>query len=250
MEGYGTFGEESADDPRIGFRPMSRTVVLVHGAWHGAWCWEQVVERLDTAGQASVAVDLPSVSSSTATLADDAACVREALDELSGDALLVGHSYGGSVITEAGAHHAVAHLVYLTAFALEVGESPSENALAGGERGALEDAICFGDGVLTVDPDGAVAAFFHDCSPEIAASAVARLRPQSLAALGGKVTNAAWREKPSTYVVCTDDRGLTTALQRSNAARIGHSIDWPTSHSPFLSRPDLVADLLIELSSR
>ena len=229
---------------------MSGTVVLVHGAWHGAWCWEHVVERLDATGHASVAVDLPSVSSPTATLADDAACVRDALDKVSGDALLVGHSYGGSVITEAGAHPAVAHLVYLTAFALEVGESPGENALTGGERGALEDAIRVGDGVLTIDPEGAVAAFFHDCTPEIAAAAAARLRPQSLAALSGKVTNVAWRAKPSTYVVCTDDRGLTTALQRSNAARIGNSIDWPTSHSPFLSRPDLVADLLFELSSR
>ena len=82
------------------------------------------------------------------------------------------------------------------------------------------------------------------------AAAVERLRPQSLAALGGKVTAAAWREKPATYVVCTDDRALPVALQRSNAARVGNSIDWPTSHSPFLSRPELVADLLIELSSR
>jgi pimeloyl-ACP methyl ester carboxylesterase len=228
---------------------VSRTVVLVHGAWHGAWCWEQVVERLDAAGQASVAVDLPSVSSATATLADDAACVRDALDQLTGEAVLVGHSYGGSVITEAGTHPAVAHLVYLTAFVLEVGESPAENTLTGGARGALEDAIRFGDGVLTIDPDGAVAVFFHDCTPEVAAAAVARLRPMSLAALGGKVTVAAWREKPSTYVVCTDDRGLTTALQRSNAARTGNSIDWPTSHSPFLSRPDLCAELLLELSS-
>jgi hypothetical protein len=122
--------------------------------------------------------------------------------------------------------------------------------LTGGERGALEDAIRVGDGVLTVDPDRAAAAFFHDCPPEVAASAIARLRPQSLAALGGKVTVSAWREKPSTYVVCTDDRGLTTALQRSNAARVGNSIDWPTSHSPFLSRPELVADLLLEISAR
>ena len=141
---------------------MSRTVVLVHGAWHGAWCWEQVVRRLDAAGQPSVAVDLPSVSSPTATLADDAACVRDALDALTTEAVLVGHSYGGSVITESGVHAAVAHLVYLTAFALEVGESAAENELTGGERGALEAAIRVGDGVLTIDPDLAVPAFFHD----------------------------------------------------------------------------------------
>jgi hypothetical protein len=140
--------------------------------------------------------------------------------------------------------------VYLTAFALEVGESVTEHSLTGGERGALEDAIRFGDGVLTIDPEGGVDAFYHDCTPEIAQSAISRLRPQSLAALGGTVTSSAWHEKPGTYVVCTEDRGLTEAFQRSNAARIGNSVDWPTSHSPFLSRSDLVADLLADLSSR
>ncbi len=81
---------------------MSRTVVLVHGAWHGAWCWTPVVARLGAAGRRTTAVDLPSVSSTTATLADDVACVRAALDALDGEALLVGHSYGGVVVTDAG----------------------------------------------------------------------------------------------------------------------------------------------------
>jgi pimeloyl-ACP methyl ester carboxylesterase len=206
---------------------------------------------LDAAGRRSVAVDLPSVSSATATLQDDAARVRETLDMLDGDAVLVGHSYGGAVVTEAGAHPNVAHLVYLAAFALEVGESVVENALAGGEGADdLEAAMQVGDGVLTLDPAIAATAFFDDCAPEQAAGAIKRLRPQSLTALSGTVTVAAWSEKPATYVVCTEDRALTVALQRSNAARIGSSVDWPTSHSPFLSRPDLVAGLLIELSSR
>jgi pimeloyl-ACP methyl ester carboxylesterase len=230
---------------------MSRTVVLVHGAWHGAWCWEPVIARLDAAGVHSVAVDLPSVSSRAANLQDDAACVREALDHIAGDVALVGHSYGGAVITEAGAHPAVAHLVYLTAFALEVGESAAKNDLTGGESAtALNKAMQFGDGVLTLEPETAIEAFYHDCSADEARASVNRLRPQSLNALQGEATQAAWREKPATYVVCTDDRALPTALQRSNAARIGNSIDWPTSHSPFLSRPDLVAELLSGLSSR
>jgi len=196
-------------------------------------------------------VDLPSVSHDNATLHDDADYVRGALDSIEGDAVLVGHSYGGAVITAAGVHANVAHLVYLCGFALEVGESASENALPGGEGpNDLASALVLGDGVLTVDPEHAVAALYHDCAPEVAAAAVNRLRPQSLAALGGKVEAAAWREKPATYVVSTEDHALPVALQRSNAARIGTSIDWPTSHSPFLSRPDLVADLLIEISSR
>jgi pimeloyl-ACP methyl ester carboxylesterase len=229
---------------------VSRTVVLVHGAWHGAWCWEQVVTRLDAAGVDSVAVDLPSVSVPDATVHDDAACVKAALDGVSGEAVLVGHSYGGAVISEAGVHPAASHLVYLTAFALEVGESPAENSLTGGGNSDLEAAIEVGDGVLTIRPDLATAAFFHDVAPEVASASTARLRPQSFAALGTPVAAAAWREKPSVYVVCTDDRAVPVALQRSNAARVGESVDWHTSHSPFLSRPDLVADLLVEISSR
>jgi pimeloyl-ACP methyl ester carboxylesterase len=238
----------------MGNRP--RTVLLVHGAWHGAWCWEQVIPRLDAASVPVVAVELPSVSHANATLHNDADYVRGALDAISDDTVLVGHSYGGAVITEAGVHPSVAHLVYLSAFALEAGESTQENTLTGGE-GASELGAAIrveeseaGEKVLTIAPEVAARAFFHDCAREIARGATDRLRPQSLTALGGKVNAAAWREKPATYVVCTDDRALPVPLQRSIAARIGGSIDWPTSHSPFLSRPDLVADLLIDLSSQ
>lgn len=227
------------------------TVVFVHGAWHGAWCWEQVIPKLGAAGQRSMVVDLPSVSSPRAGLSDDAACVRDALDALTDDVVLVGHSYGGSVVTEAGLHSNVAHLVYLTAFVLEIGESPATNELRGGDgAGLLDQAIRIGDGVVTLDAELAIPALYHDCEPQVAAAAVNRLRPQSLKALQDTVTVAAWREKPSTYVVCADDRGIVPALQRANAARIGNSIDWPTSHSPFFSRPDLVVDLVVEISAR
>jgi pimeloyl-ACP methyl ester carboxylesterase len=209
-----------------------------------------VVASLDAAGRASVAVDLPSASSASATLGDDIACVRAALDAIEGDALLVGHSYGGVVVTDAGRHSSVAHIAYLTAFALEPGESANENTLTGGEGvTALAEAITVGDGVLTIAPDRAVPAFFHDCAPEVARDAASRLRPMSQIAIQGKVEGAAWREKPATYVVCTDDRAIPIPLQQSNAARIGNSVEWPTSHSPFLSRPDLVSDFLLELSS-
>jgi pimeloyl-ACP methyl ester carboxylesterase len=230
---------------------MTRTAVLVHGAWHGAWCWEAVVPLLDAAGIPLLVVDLPSVAHATATLRDDAEYVRGALDSIDGEVVLLGHSYGGAVISAAGAHPNVAHLVYLCAFALDAGESAQSNSLEGGDGPSdLIPALVFGDQVITCDPERAAAAFYHDCTPEIAAAAIARLRPMSLAALGGTVDAAAWREKPATYVVCTDDRALPEALQRSNAARVGTSIDWPTSHSPFLSRPDLVAELLVELCSQ
>jgi pimeloyl-ACP methyl ester carboxylesterase len=235
---------------------MTRTVVLVHGAWHGAWCWEQVLPLLDAASVPVIAVDLPTVSHPSATMHDDADYVRGALDAITGEVVLVGHSYGGVVISQAGVHPNVAHLVYLAAFALEAGESASQNALEGGaDRGDLADAIEVaelptGETVLTIKPEGAVAAFYHDCTPAVASAAVERLRPQPLASLAGTVNAAAWHEKPATYVVCTEDHAVPVALQRSIAARIPTTIDWPTSHSPFASRPELVADLLIDLSSR
>jgi len=210
-----------------------------------------VIPLLDAAAVPLILVDLPSVSHDNATLHDDADYVRGALDSLDGDAVLLGHSYGGAVISAAGVHPHVAHLVYLCAFVLDVGESVQKNSLTGGDGPSdLGAALVFGDGVLTVDPDHAGAAFYNDCAPDVAAAAIARLRPESLAALAGEVDAAAWRDKPATYVVCTEDRALPVALQRSNAARVGESVDWPTSHSPFLSRPELVADLLVELSSR
>src|SRR3954470_8178352 len=106
--------------------PMSATVVLVHGAWHGAWCFDRVLPLLEKAGVSAVAVDLPGHGADPGPVTDlhgDADRVRSALDGIAGDAVLLGHSYGGAVITEAGVHPAVRHLVYLCALALDAGES-------------------------------------------------------------------------------------------------------------------------------
>src|SRR5437588_12900158 len=105
---------------------MSPTIVLVHGAWHGAWCWDRVVERLEARGREVVAIDLPGHGDDPGPLTDlhgDADRVRSVLDRLDGDVLLVGHSYGGAVVTEAGTHPAVRRLVYVAAFCLDDGES-------------------------------------------------------------------------------------------------------------------------------
>src|SRR4051794_4806797 len=96
------------------------TAVLVHGAWHGAWCWEKLTPLLDEASVPWQALDLP-----LSSLEDDAAAVHKVLDAIEGPAVLLGHSYGGAVISQAGDHPAVEHLVYLCAFALEAGESPA-----------------------------------------------------------------------------------------------------------------------------
>ena len=222
----------------MGDRP---TIMLVHGAWHGSWCWSAVRNSLHDEGFATAAVDNPSVTAPGSDLAADSDNLRQALDAVDGRVVLVGHSYGGAVITDAGAHPKVDHLVYLTAFALDSGESVAQNGLTGGETIALGDAMTFdGDGV-SVDPGRAVEFFFHDCTPEVAHFACARLRPMSMAAMLGVTRNVAWREKPSTYIVCTDDRALPVALQRSCSARTDDVLEMHTSHSPFLSRPDDLA---------
>jgi pimeloyl-ACP methyl ester carboxylesterase len=235
------------------------TYVLVHGAWHGAWCFDPVLARLDAAGVAALAVDLPGHGADAGPLSDlhgDAAHVRKLLDTLDGEVILLGHSYGGAVITEAGTHPSVSHLVYLCAFPLDEGESCmtcaiTESARAGLtlEGPSLADAMVTGPGdVITVTTDGAVRCFFHDCDPVAAALAVSRLGPQPAGTLADIPAAVAWRDKPSTYVVCGDDRAVDPRLQRMVARRCTTTVEWPTSHSPFLSRPDLVADLLVSLA--
>jgi pimeloyl-ACP methyl ester carboxylesterase len=131
---------------------VANTVVLVHGAWHGGWCWEKVIPLLEAAGVDSVAVDLPLTS-----LREDADATRTALDAVPGEAVLCGHSYGGAVITEAGHHPAVAHLAYLTAFACDEGESPAATATdADVPATDLVEAFVLDDGWATLTRDGAI----------------------------------------------------------------------------------------------
>ena len=241
---------------------MTATVVLVHGAWHGAWCFERVLPLLEAAGIDAVAVDLPGHGDDPGPLGDlhtDAARVRETLDGIDGDCVLLGHSYGGAVITEAGVHPSVRHLVYLCAFVIDAEESCMSTAI---DLSAELDISFEGDGPSLADRDRR-ATGRHDRpsaprSPARASTttatarprqaAITRLGPQPAATLGDTPTAVAWRERPSTYVVCTDDRAVPPALQRAMAARCTSSVDWPTSHSPFLSAPDRVADLVTALA--
>src|SRR4051794_29940134 len=137
------------------------TVVLVHGAWHGAWCWDKVVPLLDDAGVPVVAFDLPFTS-----LQGDAEATTRVLDRVDGPVVLCGHSYGGAVITEAGHHPSVERLVYITAFACDEGESVAATA-TGAEIPATElgDALVIEDGTAVLTRDGAVKSLYHDCDP-------------------------------------------------------------------------------------
>jgi pimeloyl-ACP methyl ester carboxylesterase len=236
---------------------MARSVVLVHGAWHGSWCWERVVPLVREAGVVVIAVDLPSRADPLGDLHGDAAHVRSVLDAAGGDVVLVGHSYGGAVITGAGDHDAVAQLVYLCAFALDTDEScmaaaADESAAAGISHEGRPDLgaaiVVADDRTSTLTSDGAAALLYNRCDAETASWAVSHLTPQPMATLSQAPPAVAWRERLSTYVVCTDDNIVHPDLQRIMARRCSSSIEWPTDHSPFLSTPTVVADLLIDLA--
>jgi pimeloyl-ACP methyl ester carboxylesterase len=233
------------------------TVVLVHGAWHGAWCWHKVIPALEAQDVPVIAIDLPGHGDDTRPLTDlagDAAALREVLDALDGDAVVCGHSYGGAVVSEGAADHPAArHLVFLTAFPLAIGEACT--SVAGIDLGPddgtslLGSTLVFGDDeTISLDPLTVSPALFHDCEQVDVELARRRLGPQARAELFGVATRAAWETIPSTYAVCTEDRAVLPALQRHLAERASHVVEWPTSHSPFFSRPDLVVDLLARLA--
>ena len=186
-----------------------------------------------------MAVDLPSVVSG-GDLYDDARAVRQVLDDTPGDKVVVGHSYGGIVITEASAGaEGVRHLVYLTAFMLEEGQALAD--VAGRTPPAWQVPDANGK---TMSVDGAQEVFYNTCAPEIADAAAARLRPHTIASFVEPVRSVGWRDVPSTYVICDLDHAIPVPAQEAMAAHAGTTHRLPSDHSPFLTDPDAVADLI------
>jgi pimeloyl-ACP methyl ester carboxylesterase len=230
------------------------TVVLVHGAWHGAWCFDRALPLVRNTGITACAVDLPGTGFDA-----DVASVRNTLDAIEGDAILLGHSYGGAVVTEAGVHDSVRHLVYLCAFAIGEDEScvnavsaePDVGSISHEGRPNLGDAmIHHHDGTSTLTRAGARACLYSDVDDATFEWAYAKLRAQRDDSLRAEPREVAWRTRPSTYVVCSKDQGVHPDVQRIMARRCRETVEWPTGHSPFANRPDLVADLLVDLAVR
>jgi pimeloyl-ACP methyl ester carboxylesterase len=225
-------------------------VVLVHGAWHGPWCWDRVTPLLRERGIDAIAIDLPSmdVNAGHVTVHDDAKTLRKALDALDRPAVVVGHSYGGGVITEGAADHPmVKRLVYLAAFLPEVGESLNDLFSLVPNPHILGFIKPTDDGRTAPDPAMAGAVFYNDCDEATVAWATQQLRSMNMDG-ASPATAAAWHALPSTYVVCTQDRIILPELQRRMAERTNETVELDTSHSPFASRPELVADLLERLA--
>jgi len=217
--------------------------VLVHGAFHGPWCFEPLVAALARRGRVCTTPELPLTS-----LAADAAAVTRALDRIAGRVVLLGHSYGGAVVTVAGRHPAVERIVLLTALAPDDGEPPNGGPveIASAFLSALRASAA---GPLEVDPARAAALFYPDAELAAAAAATSRLRPGNTGVAGEKIERAAWRERPTDYVVCADDPIILASSQRALAARTGAKVhELPGDHSPFLARPEALAEMLVEIA--
>ena len=227
----------------------SQLVVLTHGAFHGGWCWSSLQAELDRRGIASLAPDLPGHGTSGEPLQDldgDARSLRALLDRLDVDVVLVAHSYGGAVATQAAAGAAnVSHILYVTAFVPDEGESVLSlvRSLPPAEY-ALPAAMVMGKTSCTIDPDHARATFYGECTEWVAAAATARLDAQALATFSQPVTAAAWRSIASTYVRCLRDQAIPIAHQTVMAARCKEVVTLDTDHSPFASKTAELADIV------
>lgn len=231
------------------------TLLFVHGALvrDGAWWWSPTADLLrERTGVESLAVALPSCGETDGPgaarggdLADDAAALRRALDDVAaagGSAVVVGHSYGGTVIAEAGAHPAVEHLLFVSSYLPDVGST--QGSIMSTEPDPVtirpDDA---GRIVLDgYDVESFGARFLQDADPATQRAAWERTTAQDLRAFGTPTGATGWSGVDSTAIVCTDDRSTTVGLQRRHAERATRSVELPTGHHPFITRPDLVVE--------
>jgi pimeloyl-ACP methyl ester carboxylesterase len=229
-------GNKVADTTPTPTTASVKNVVLVHGAWADGSGWDGVYRALSERGYRVSIVQNPLTS-----LADDVAAVDRVLARQEGPTLLVGHSYGGAVITEAGNAKNVAGLVYVAAFAPDVGESVS-TLLAGGQEPPLQPSA---DGFLFFNPEIFPQAFAHDLGPERGALLAAAQTPTAAAAFATPVKQAAWRDKPTTYVLASEDRIIPPAAQKQMAERAKAKVtEVRGSHAIHISQSNAVADAI------
>lgn len=229
-------------------------VVFVHGACvrDGSWWWHRTAALLQERGVSSQAAVLPSCGEAGTRagtdgpgLPEDAAAVRALLQGSDEPTVVVGHSYGGIVTAQAAAGLAsVRHLLLISSYLPETGQSLGD---FGGDTPAPFLDLDPAGGTFGVHPSQLVATFLQDCDEEVQSSAREHLARQSLHVLGQPVSAAAWHDTPSTYLVCTQDRGTPAQSQREFACRAGALIELDAGHHPFLSRPDAVCEVLLGL---
>ncbi|MGA2832651.1 MAG: alpha/beta hydrolase [Terracidiphilus sp.] len=218
----------------------SKTIVLVHGGFVDGSGWQGVYQILKKDGFDVIVAQNPTLS-----LADDVAVTKRAIAAAKGDVVLVGHSYGGVVVSEAGNDPKVKSLVYITAFAPDKGESVS-SLIANPAPGAPVPPILPPvDGFLLLDREKFAASFAADVRPELAAFMADSQVSWGVEALQGAVSEPAWRTKPSHYLVAKDDGMIPPPAQRMMASRAGaHVTEAPGSHAIYVSNPEVVAAVI------
>jgi pimeloyl-ACP methyl ester carboxylesterase len=222
-----------------------KTVLLVHGAWADGSCWSKVIPLLEAKGLHVVAVQIPLTS-----FVDDIAATQRAIALEDGPVLLVGHSYGGAVITEAGNDPKVAGLVYVSAVAPDKGESAfglitSVPTPVGSELRPDKS------GFLKLTPKGIAEDFAQDLSPKEIAILTATQVPTSVTAMKGEITTPAWKSKPSWYIIAAHDRAISPDLEAAQAKKIGATTTTvPSSHVIMLAQPSKVADVIFDAASK
>ena len=221
------------------------TLIFVHGACvrDAAWWWSKMTEPLAEHGIATVVVPLPScgeAGDALGDLYDDVAACREAMRSVNGPIVLCGHSYGGVIITEAGADERVVELVYVTSVMPDSGQTQAE--LIGSEPAPwLQPSE---DGTIGVDPEMVRQLFLQDCDQDTTDQAVARLTRQSLAPFAQPPRKIAWHQKPATYVVCTEDLATPADVQRGRVRQGARAVEFAAGHHPFLSKPEPFAQAI------
>jgi len=219
-----------------------KNIVLVHGGFVDGSGWEPVYKILKKDGYNVRIVQNPTLS-----LADDVAVTRRAIASEEGPVILVGHSYGGVVVSEAGTDPKVTGVVYIAAFAPDKGESVS-SLIANPPPGApVPPILPPQDGFLFLDRSKFAASFAADVAPELAAFMADSQVPWGVEALAGAVSEPAWRVKPSWYLVATDDRMIPPPAQRAMAQRAGSQVvETGGSHAVYVSNPEVVAALIVQ----
>ena len=218
----------------------AKAIVLVHGGFVDGSGWTGVYKILKSKGYNVLVVQNP-----TKTLADDLAATKAAIDRLDGDVVLVGHSYGGVVITEAGTHPKVASLVYITAFAPDRGESVASLSANPPPGAPVPPILPPKDGYLFIDRTKFAASFAADVDADTASFMADSQVPWGVDALAGAVTEPAWKTKPSYYLVASEDKMIPPPAQRAMAGRAKAQVtEVPGSHAIYVSKPAEVAAII------
>jgi pimeloyl-ACP methyl ester carboxylesterase len=217
-----------------------KNVVLVHGGFVDGSGWQGVYRALKKAGYTVAIVQNPTIS-----LTDDVAVTKRALAALNGPVILVGHSYGGAVITEAGNDPKVEGLVYVAAFAPDTGESVSALIEDPPPGAPVPPILPPRDGFLVLDKAKFAGSFAADVSADMAAFMADSQVPWGVEALSGTISQPAWKTKPSWYVVATEDKMIPPGAQRAMATRAGSTVvEVKGSHAVYVSQPPAVASII------